>query len=147
MNHPLIPTPQRPDRDDWRERAICQGREDEFLSDIAAVRARAAIECRSCPVRDSCLIEAKANGERFGIWGGQDFTPMPTNTRLPRCETCFALMRPRGETAEGWPGTVVRESWSRCQDCARKARAERTADEEAEAERIAMRREVLLGLR
>jgi WhiB family redox-sensing transcriptional regulator len=42
----------------------------------AARRARREITakaiCEACPVRAACLAGAKARGERFGIWGGED---------------------------------------------------------------------------
>lgn len=30
--------------------------------------------CGGCPVRNECLREALTRGERYGIWGGLDFT-------------------------------------------------------------------------
>ena len=96
MNTPLTPTPQRPDLDDWRDEAICQGREDEFLSDHAALRAHAAVICRDCPVIAMCKREADRNSESFGVWAGEDRTPQPVKRRPGR---------PKGQ--RGRPATVT----------------------------------------
>ncbi|MGK5628429.1 WhiB family transcriptional regulator [Streptomyces sp. URMC 123] len=38
--------------------------------------------CRRCPLEESCLREALARGERFGVWGGTD---AEERRRMTRC--------------------------------------------------------------
>jgi len=47
---------------------------DLFLSEDADERSLATRLCRLCPVQAECLAAAIANGERFGVFGGRDFT-------------------------------------------------------------------------
>lgn len=65
----------------WTERAACRGHETDLwfsgdrpgkngLTPRASERARAQEICGSCPVREECLADAVARGERFGVWGG-----------------------------------------------------------------------------
>jgi len=58
----------------WRDDAACKGKNGRFFyperSQVNAAKGKAI--CNSCPVREECLDEAIANGERFGIWGGMD---------------------------------------------------------------------------
>lgn len=63
----------------WRDRAACRGVDPEVffcdLGDPAAVEAAVAV-CRSCPVAEPCLADARrleygwAFGQRHGIRGG-----------------------------------------------------------------------------
>jgi len=57
-------------------RSICTDTavEDLFLSEDATERSLATQLCRLCPVQAECLAAAIANGERFGVFGGRDFT-------------------------------------------------------------------------
>ena len=48
--------------------------EDERPADREARVARAMAVCHGCPVQARCYAAAVANGERWGIWGGVDFT-------------------------------------------------------------------------
>lgn len=59
---------------EWRDNAACIGRKTEmFYPEKSQAQAcRAKCVCSMCPVKDKCLDEAIANGERFGIWGGKD---------------------------------------------------------------------------
>ena len=68
----------------WWERADC--RRPEYQPDlwfpatptnagptsehVQRQELRAKLICSSCPVRDQCLSEALASGEKFGVWGG-----------------------------------------------------------------------------
>jgi WhiB family redox-sensing transcriptional regulator len=58
--------------DDWTEQAACRGMDpDLFFPERGHSTAEAKAVCGSCPVRDTCLDEALARSERFGIWGGK----------------------------------------------------------------------------
>ena len=46
----------------------------ESMEDAKAV-------CQACPVRSECLRYAIANGERYGIWGGQSAFERRRNRR------------------------------------------------------------------
>jgi len=48
-----------------------------WTSEHPAERVRAALACRGCPVTAECLTAAIANDERWGVWGGHDFTQRP----------------------------------------------------------------------
>ncbi len=51
----------------------CVGEDPElFFSPAAADITRARVLCSACPVRLTCAQWADANGERFGIWAGED---------------------------------------------------------------------------
>lgn len=63
----------------WRRDAACQGEMGEAFypplrpekrSAKTAREARAKAVCAGCPVREECLEQAIATGERYGIWGG-----------------------------------------------------------------------------
>lgn len=41
-------------------------------ADDAPTRAKAAEECRGCPVVNECLLGALERRERYGVWGGID---------------------------------------------------------------------------
>jgi hypothetical protein len=45
-----------------------------WLYEDPAERAQAARLCIGCPVQLECWSAANARGERFGTWGGMDFT-------------------------------------------------------------------------
>ena len=69
----------QPDSFEWRSKAACQGDmgnafyaplRSEKRSIKAAREKRAKMVCASCVVRENCLEQALAHGERFGIWGG-----------------------------------------------------------------------------
>jgi transcription factor WhiB len=57
-------------------RSICTDTavKDLFLSEDAQERSLATRLCRLCPVQAECLAAAVANGERFGVFGGRDFS-------------------------------------------------------------------------
>lgn len=58
-------------RRDWRDEALCSGRDTEVFfpeGDQPAIIAKSI--CRRCPVRLDCLGHAVEHGERYGIWGG-----------------------------------------------------------------------------
>ena len=58
-------------RPDWREEALCSGRDTEAFfpeGDQPAIVAKNI--CRRCPVRPDCLAHAVEHRERYGIWGG-----------------------------------------------------------------------------
>jgi hypothetical protein len=45
-----------------------------WTSEHPPERKLAARACTGCPVSAECLAAALANDERFGVWGGRDFT-------------------------------------------------------------------------
>ena len=58
-------------RPDWREEALCAGRDTEVFfpeGDQPTIIAKSV--CRRCPVRPDCLAHAIGHRERYGIWGG-----------------------------------------------------------------------------
>jgi WhiB family redox-sensing transcriptional regulator len=62
-------TPVR--RPDWRDGALCAGRDTEaFFPDDDRPAIIAKSICRRCPVRSDCLAHAIEHRERYGIWGG-----------------------------------------------------------------------------
>jgi hypothetical protein len=48
-----------------------------WLSDHEPERAVAAVLCGGCPIALECWDAARARDERFGVWGGVDFTKHP----------------------------------------------------------------------
>ena len=87
----------RPERGDWREKAVCGAVDNEgnLIHDIsdwhpdgnkkerAEARARARRKCVACPVAMSCFAEALANEELTGVWGGVDIDETRRRTREP----------------------------------------------------------------
>ena len=61
-------------------RTICSDSavKDFFLSDDADERSLATRLCGLCPVQAECFAAALANQERFGVFGGRDFSKSPT---------------------------------------------------------------------
>ena len=58
-------------RPDWRDDALCAGRDTEvFFPEGEQPTIIAKSICRRCPVRPDCLAHAIERGERYGIWGG-----------------------------------------------------------------------------
>lgn len=70
--------------EEWKNKAACQGENTTiFFGEEASGRGVKAklpdyevIEelCPTCPVRTDCYEYAVSNKERFGVWGGVDFT-------------------------------------------------------------------------
>ena len=48
-----------------------------WLSEHPQEIAQAALMCGGCPILTECGDAADANGERFGVWSGRDYTPAP----------------------------------------------------------------------
>lgn len=58
--------------DDWQEYSNCLGVDpDLFFPERGASSKEAKAVCRGCSVAEFCLEYALANGEKFGIWGGE----------------------------------------------------------------------------
>lgn len=57
---------------------------DLFHSNYARNRRRAAGLCGPCPIRLACQTYALQNGERWGVWGGVDFTAVETHCGTER---------------------------------------------------------------
>jgi hypothetical protein len=49
-----------------------------------AIRARAIALCGRCPMREPCRDAARANGEHWGIWGGELMEPLNRPGRSQR---------------------------------------------------------------
>jgi hypothetical protein len=49
----------------------------DWISESDGERALAALWCRGCPALPPCLDAAQANRERWGVWGGRDFSQRP----------------------------------------------------------------------
>jgi hypothetical protein len=62
---------------------------DLWLSDNEADRAEAAKLCRGCPVLAECDAAATANGERWGVWGGKDFTRSSKSGPKPKSAAAY----------------------------------------------------------
>lgn len=95
---------------------LCLGR-DEWLSDDRDQRERAADACYDCPLMHACYDTALGRGEKFGVWGGIDFTrgTGPTPRQLTGSEiTRLESLRTRGvgrraiATSLGVPENLVR---------------------------------------
>lgn len=48
----------------------CATADPETFYGTPAEQAHAKTVCLGCPLRDDCLADAIARGERFGVWGG-----------------------------------------------------------------------------
>ena len=61
----------------WEVRAACADQSASmtalFFSDEIAEISKAKTICAGCPVMAECLETALANGEQWGVWGGQLF--------------------------------------------------------------------------
>jgi hypothetical protein len=81
----------------------CQRNPDLFFADSDRGKQEAKKICATCGVRDRCFNQAKEDGEKFGVWGGVDFSKEEVKDpnkcqkglhRLPkdrvnnRCERC-----------------------------------------------------------
>jgi hypothetical protein len=62
-----------------------------WLSESEAERAHAARLCIGCPVLAECGAAATANGERWGVWGGKDFTRSSKPGPKPKAEIGHAV--------------------------------------------------------
>jgi hypothetical protein len=54
-----------------------------WLSEDAHERKRAVRWCAGCPVLVPCREAAESQGERWGVWGGLDFTRRPGKKQPP----------------------------------------------------------------
>ena len=65
---------------DWMKDSACEEKDlplffPEKQGTLSAqAKAKAKRICASCPVKAQCLRMAQDNFERFGIWGGEDFS-------------------------------------------------------------------------
>jgi Transcription factor WhiB len=57
------------------------GLHDYWLSESKAERKVAVVLCGACPVLEPCRTAAEANAERFGVFGGKDFTILAGRAR------------------------------------------------------------------
>lgn len=63
----------------------CQSNPNLFYSDSDRDKQEAKKICGTCSVRGRCLNQAKEDGEKFGIWGGEDFS----GSKGPGPDICF----------------------------------------------------------
>lgn len=86
--------------------------------DTTTARAAKTI-CRRCPIRVQCLTDARARGERAGIWGGVDLDQARRTQERQHCQqaTCTAC-------GQQWQPTRGKDR--RCPPC-RTARRNRAA--------------------
>jgi hypothetical protein len=68
----LVPAPDRTPACTRHDPDLWFGHDREPVAGRARREVTAKAICESCPVRGACLAGAKARGERFGIWGGED---------------------------------------------------------------------------
>lgn len=54
---------------------------DLWLSEHPEDRVIAASWCTGCPILTECRAAATDNDERFGVWGGHDYTSQPGQAR------------------------------------------------------------------
>lgn len=81
----------------------CQSKPDLFYADTDRGKQEAKKICGTCGVRDRCFNQAREDGEKFGIWGGVDFSQeevkdpdkcqkglhrLPKNRQNNRCHRC-----------------------------------------------------------
>lgn len=86
-----LPVARYSDDGRWRAQAQCKDEERSTFfvegSRGTSVRAMTAAKeialmiCAECPVRLRCLNYAVRNDERFGIWGGVDFSKLKRDDR------------------------------------------------------------------
>lgn len=83
-----------PDTDGWRHKAACRGADPELFWPTHYSRSAAAAKrvCGPCEVKAQCLAEAIDNGEREGVWGGENFGSPRGPGRIDRatCPHCKA---------------------------------------------------------
>jgi hypothetical protein len=66
----------------------CHGR-DEWLDKRRAVRERVLVECRTCPLLETCRRYAAVVAPTFGVYAGRDYTPtIGSSTPTRRTTTC-----------------------------------------------------------
>lgn len=78
----------------WRDRASCRGMDDEMFFERRGPATEAQSICRTCPVRNDCLMHALTMPEQFGIWAGT--TPgirrsLLRGRRRSTCPACRGL--------------------------------------------------------
>lgn len=117
---PFAPAP-------WTKDGLCHGwletspgSPDWFAEPASSAEAgAAALICTACPVRQICLDAAVARGEKYGVWGGVQFTESCTNGHEKTDETW--VNRPTPNRSERWVCLT-------CQTAAcQRSRAKRTA--------------------
>lgn len=92
MNHPLKPTPLKPERQrSWQEQGVC-AQIDPDIHFPEKVRGESRKEqtalaiaiCNTCPVIQQCRAYALNNREVYGIWGGLSENQLSLLARRPR---------------------------------------------------------------
>lgn len=61
---------------------VCVQNPEQWTSDaLPEARAEAVEACGYCPAQSTCRAFAIANKEQAGVWGGDDYTPLPRGRR------------------------------------------------------------------
>lgn len=84
----------------------CQENPDLFFSTRDSDKIIAIDLCSSCPFKDQCLLSAKESKERFGIWGGVDFSLSTERKRYEDPNKSIGLCR-KGIHPKDGPGKCV----------------------------------------
>jgi len=88
--HPIEPAYSLPKKrkslplsQDWRSRSACAStHSDLFFSERPEDITAAKAVCATCPVREPCLENARANREEYGVWGGINFAERGFTNRI-----------------------------------------------------------------
>ena len=75
----------------WEDAGACRGQFTGYWFDQYTVEFARSF-CERCPVRRECLAAALDRRERYGVWGGVDFTtragkPLSRRTRARLLES------------------------------------------------------------
>lgn len=90
----------------------CQSDPELWVSDLAASRREAARLCRPCPNIADCLAGALERREKFGVWGGKDFSHATTRPKFPPKQP-----RPISHGTQGGYKTHLRRGEPPCEPC------------------------------
>lgn len=66
----------------------CDTDPEAWFSSSVTERRDAQVDCMGCPLIDSCEQGAHDRDERWGVWGGKDFTVTGGPRRLIRPKQC-----------------------------------------------------------
>lgn len=112
-------------------RTPCQDDPELWLADTAELRHEAMRLCRPCPMIAECLAGAIANREKFGVWGGRDFSHATTRPKLPPAPPApIKHGTPAGYALHQRRGVPICDA---CREAHSAARALRRARQEAAA--------------
>ena len=91
---------------EWREHGACRGLPVElFFPPVEHDAHEAKVICGMCTVRQQCLEQAVAAGEKFGIWGGLNTQERRSLAARRRKESLAREMQPDPVTGGLIPST------------------------------------------